>query len=1041
MSDLRLFTIPPGVPFLPTLADAVVSGRLVPGFPASSDPLALAGAVIYVPTRRAARALRAVFANRSGAKAAILPSIRPLGEFEEDLGWFDENAPDGRDPPIDAMERLLRLAPLVRAWEERLPGHLAARYDEGVVVPATMADALWLAADLARLIDAVETQGASWSRFAGIAVGRLSAWWEVTLDFLKIVTEAWPDYLEQRQLSNPAAWRDAALRAEAKRLRDNPPVGPIIAAGSTGSIPATAELLREIAKFGQGAVVLPGFDTEMDPASRLALSSGASDPTVHGHPQYGMNGLLQRIGALPHDVRGLAEAPSALRNRAGLVAAALRPATATQSWPEARHALGTESIAVALADVALVEAGNEREEALAIAVALREAIETPGSEAALVTPDRALARRVSAELLRFNIHADDSGGTPLSATPPGTLLMLLLDTVFRPGDPVPIAALLKHPLLRCGVSRGRARAAAEALDLVTLRGGVGRPDIAQFDRETERRLAAAAESERPPFWLERLGADEIAEARRLAAALVAAVTPLARWRDERELALTALSGDLARALEALTAGSDGDLAPLYDGDAGEALAGFLRSLVGSQADLDFAPDETPGVIAALLGGVTVKPRTAGSARVHIWGALEARLQTVDTLVIGGLNEGTWPRQPDPGRFLSRLMMAELALEPPERQIGQSAHDFVMAAGAPRLVLTRSTRAGGAPAVASRWIERLVAFAGNEAMEPVRGRGARYLALAARLDESDRVAFAERPKPAPPTAVRPRRFSVTEIETLRRDPYAIYARRILRLQALEPLLRDPGATERGLLMHDALARFVESGAAPDAPSALETLLGAGRAVFDEAALPPDVEAVWWPRFARTASCYLDWENGRATAVTRRHAEVSARPTLVDTTGVTLSGRADRIDIRIDGAAEIIDFKTGATPSKVQAHTLVSPQLALEAALFRRGAFDDVGKAEPADLLYVRLKPDGSVVAESVLTVGRGTSASSKTAPEIAVEAWRRLAELLQWFADEQNGYRSRILPFREGDVEGDYDHLARVLEWSAGGDSSDGEGTP
>lgn len=1041
MSAPRLFTIPPGVPFLPALADALATGRLVPGFPLADDPLALADAIIYVPTRRAARALRAVFANRTGAAAAILPTIRPLGEFEEDLGWFDENAPDGRDPPIDRLERRLRLAPLVHAWKERLPAHLAARYEEGLVVPATTADALWLAEDLARLIDTVETEGASWAGFRDIAVGRMSAWWEVTLDFLDIVTEAWLRHLAERQLSDPAAWRDAALRAEARRLSDNPPAGPVIAAGSTGSIPATADLLRTIAGLGRGAVVLPGLDTDMDAESRAALTDKSNDPTVYGHPQFGMVKLLGHLRATTDDVKVLAEPEPEAGQRTRLFAAALRPASATGTWPALRREIGAQSLSAGLDGVTLIEAANERDEALAVAIALREALEAPGAVAALVTPDRALARRVSAELLRFGIHANDSGGAAFGTTPQGTLLALLLDTVFRHGDPVPIAALLKHPLLHAGRSRMAARAAAETLELVALRGGVGRPDIAAFDKLATSRLAELHSSEHKPFWWRRLADDDIAPAKQLAATIAEAVAPLARWRTEREAGLQTIAADLAHAIEALGVDGDGSLAALYDGDAGEALATFLRSLVGVEAEFTFAASETPEVIGALSEGVVVKPRASSSARVFIWGALEARLQTVDKLVIGGLNEGTWPRQPEPGHFLSRVMMDELKLDPPERQIGQSAHDFVMAACARRLVLSRSARSGDAPAVASRWIERLVAFAGKEAMEAPRARGSRYLGLADALDRAERVPFAARPQPAPPLAVRPKRFSVTEVETLRRDPYAIYARHILRLDKLDGLMRDPGAVERGQLMHDALAGFVHAGTDPSAPGALEALIAAGRAVFDKAALPADVDAVWWPRFVTTASGYLDWENGRSQEVVVRHAEISAGRTQVAATGITLSGRADRIDIRADGQAEIIDFKTGSTPSKAQAHTLIAPQLALEAALLARDAFEGIGVSTPVELAYVRLRPNGEVLFESVLKIGRSASPSLKTAVELGEESWRRFVELLDWFADERNGYRSRVLPFREGDIEGDYDHLARVLEWSAGGDGPGDGDTP
>src|SRR5690606_31847834 len=260
----RLFAIQPGTPFLPTLVEALLSGWLVSEFRFDGDPLALADATIFVPTRRAARALRAEFAAAIGRTSAILPTIRPLGEFDEDEAAFDvESAQDAAAldlaPPIGATDRLLLLAPLVRAWKRRLPAHVAALFEEEIVVPASTADAIWLARDLANLIDEIETEGSDWAKLAGLLDGNLAGWWQVTLDFLKIVTEAWPAILQERGRSDPAAHRNAAIRLEAARLQRTPPAGPVIAAGSTGSIPATADLLAVIAPLPAGAVVLPGL--------------------------------------------------------------------------------------------------------------------------------------------------------------------------------------------------------------------------------------------------------------------------------------------------------------------------------------------------------------------------------------------------------------------------------------------------------------------------------------------------------------------------------------------------------------------------------------------------------------------------------------------------------------------------------------------------------------------------------------------------------------------------------------------------------------
>lgn len=1031
----RVLSIPAGADFLPTLAEALCDGRLVPDFSAGGDPLALADVTVYVPTRRAARALRAIFAERSPAAAAILPTIRPLGEFDEDEAAFSADSAAGLDlaPPIPAVDRLLHLAGLVRAWKRNLKQHVAARFEEAVVVPASATDAVWLARDLAALMDEIETEGSDWTRLAGLAPDSLSHWWQVTLDFLTIVTEHWPQFLQSRGQSNPAAHRGALIRLEAERLRLRPPPGPVIAAGSTGSIPATADLLAAIARLPLGAVVLPGLDAAMGERSWNLLAAEAPRATLLGHPQYGLARLLGRLRVARSDVEPLGEAAPALAGRGRLLSQALRPAETTDDWLPGRAEFPPAEVEAALAGVTLVEAARERDEAVVIAIALRQAAERPDAKAALVTGDRELARRVSAELQRFGIRADDSGGAPLAATVPATLLRLLVEAVFRPGDPVPVVALLKHPLLRLGLDRARARQAAETVELVALRGGAARPDLAGLHELFETRLADLAGRPRQPFWLPRLAQQRIDSARDLLARLAAAVAPLATLRSRTDLSLPEAMLASVLAYEELGRGADGSLTDLYAGDAGQRLAEALRDLVAASAPFDFPSGEWPDLLAALLAPETVKPPPGADRRIAIWGALEARLQTVDLLVIGGLNEGSWPRRAETDRFMSRGMKSGLDIEPPERRIGQAAHDFVMAMGTRQVVLTRSARAGEAPAVPSRWLQRLLAFAGEDAAAAMRLRGGTLLAWARELDAAPRQPFAARPCPTPPVEVRPTHFSVTEIETLRRDPYAIYARKILRLLPLEPLVRDPGAAERGTLFHAILHRYSAGGFDPAGPDALPALLAVGRDCFAEFALPPDIEAVWWPRFARLASGIVDWERNRA--VDRRFAEAPASKTAVGRSAVTLSGFADRIDLLPGGMADILDWKTGSSPSKGQAHTLLSPQLALEGALLRRGAFEELGRVEPADLAFVRLKANGVVAHESVLEHNR----QLKTSLDLSEDAWRRLEALLIHYRDPATGYRSRALPFREGETDGDYDHLARVLEWSAGAEDAEDDG--
>jgi ATP-dependent helicase/nuclease subunit B len=1025
----RVFTIAPGSRFLHELADALVEGRLVPGFAPGDDPLALADVSIFVPTRRAARELRATFAARSRGRGAILPSIRPLGEFDDEAVLPGETSALAAklDPPISSIERTLMLAPLVRQWKEALPRHLSARYGEEVVVPVSLTDAIWLARDLGALIDEVEREGVGWDRLSGLVDADLAAWWQVTLTFLEIVSDHWPRLLAAAGRSDPAAHRNALIDAETARLIANPPRGPVIAAGSTGSVPATARLLGAIARLDRGAVVLPGLDLDLDAATWTAIGDADAEAAAHGHPQFGLKRLLAGLGISREDVVPLGRPSPALAARATLISEALRPAATTDAWSGNRELAAGLIRAGAFEEVCLVEAATEREEALAIATALRLSVERSEDRAALVTPDRALARRVVSELSRFGLRADDSGGSQLADSPPATLFRLMLETAFRPGDPVALVSLLKHPLLALSMPGAVVRRGAEKLELVALRGGTGRPDVLDLPALVGQRLAALDTATHPPFWRARLDQNARREVVEVADAIALILTPLARWRGSGGAGLKRLLVDCVSALEGLGRSPERGLGALYEGEAGEAFAEFLRGLLAVEADLAVEPAEWPDLFQALVAQEVVKPAPGADPRIAILGTLEARLQSFDLVVLGGLNEGSWPARPDGDRFMSRIMKAGLSLPPPERRIGQAAHDFTMSAGAPRLILTRSLRMRDAPALPSRWLQRLVTAAGPDAAKALSEAGRTYIEWARALDAGEAVAPATRPRPTPPVEARPTSFSVTEIETLRRDPYALYARRVLALDALDPLLRDPSAAERGTLLHDIMHRFTASRTDPRSPDALGRLITIARKRFDEETLPPDVEAIWWPRFARLAPEILDWEAGRALAVSERHAELAARRTQIGVTGATLRGRADRIDMLHGGMADIIDYKTGTSPTKAQAHTLLAPQLALEAALLARGAFETLGQREPADLLYVRLLGRGEVRTDSILEHNR----KQKTATELADDAWERLERMVAFYDDPANGYVSRALPFKESDVGGDYDHLARVLEWSAG----------
>ena len=1089
----NIFSIPPGRPFLRTLAEALLDGRLIRSFRYGGDPLALADVTIYLPTRRAARALAgaitAIMAeSQVGGASAILPTIRPIGEGgDEELFSMPLEAgavPAGLTPVMGDLERRLNLARLARRWREEIArAEFEALIGEAPVLPASASDALWLARDLGALLDEMETEGTPFSAIAGLGPEALAKWWQLTLTFLAIVTEHWPAALAATGQISEAASKNAWLDAEAGRFRTNGSRGPVILAGSTATAPATMELMRAIAHLENGAVVLPGFDRHLDAPSLAALvkpqasakapgAGLANGPSIAapGHPQYGLKTILDRIApgqtvmhldvrpeqrmADGHASNGTAvatessradrDAQRTLPAREAFLADALRPAETTDAWADASGRHGTE----ALDGIALIEAADAREEALAIAVAMRRALDDPKATAALITPDRNLARRVVAELSRFGIAANDSAGRPLTSTAPGTLMATAIAVALSPGDPIALVSLLKHPLARLSLPAGEARRAARSIEMIALRGSVGVADgakIASIYAAHRAALEATGRAARPVKLLPEAERDL---GQRMADALEHALAPLTAFRKpdteceptpDTELELPDYATALTRCLEALAADETGDSSELYAGENGRALAGFLAGIVEApRTGFGFAPSELGDVVAALAAGIGVQPRAGLSARAFVWGTLEARLQNVDTAILAGLNEGTWPAGAKSGAFLSRLMRREILLDPPERRIGLSAHDFWMAMGATSVVLTRSRRVDGAPAIASRWLQRIQTLAGEAGTERLRVAGEPYLVAARTLDLGAGSLRTTRPEPRPPLDKRPDRYSVTEVETLIRDPYAIHARKILRLEPLPELMRDPHAAERGSLFHDVLGTFVTRGHDPMAGDALDTLTAIAREKFDEEALPPDIEAVWWPRMEALAGNYLVWERERDERVALRHAEIGGAEEFPDI-ATTLTGRADRIDLMEDGSIEILDFKTGTTPSVAQARALLAPQLPLEGAMTKRGGFQEVGKGKAvSDLVYVRLRE--RTLYEDRLKSDGDRQGEPVDPDDLSEESLTKFRQLVTHLRLETTPFVSRKRPFMAGDFSGDYDHLARAQEWSIGADDGGDGGT-
>ncbi|WP_375654289.1 MULTISPECIES: double-strand break repair protein AddB [unclassified Bartonella] len=1029
----HVFSISPGTAFLPHFVDALLSGSLIDNFASSGDiQTALADSLIYVPTRRAARALRLAFVERSDTQSTFLPTIRALGDVDEDSFLFVENHTSALDPPIGESERLLLLARLIRPWRENLPAHLRAMFGtEDVLIPAHSADAIWLAQDLAHLMDEIEAEGADWSELKNIAPDMVAEWWQITLDFLTIVTQNWPKILKEKQRSNPAEWRNQVLTMHAETLRCMQPDKPIIAAGVSGSMPAVSHLLKVISSLPKGAVVLPGLDLHMDEEQWNALSTSNKEKTacdffdpaenVFSHPQYHLKKLLTLMECQRHHVCEIGQQSSIKKKRMALLSEALRPASTTDKWVQ----IVRDDYENLCADWSFIEAINEREEALAIAVTLRKAIEEPKKTAALITNDRNLARRVAVELQRFGIEANDSGGIPLAQTLPVTLLRLILENVLQADDPIAFLSLLKHPLTTLQQNRHRLREMAENFELFVLRGNTGRINLCECDQFLKKWIDTSFHNSSEVNTLDQ---QKCEEARLLCHLLKKAVEPLTSlMKQEKECTINEAAIATVEVFENFGRNEDNSLAHLYQHEAGQALSNFLRELVSDQSGLTFHLCEWPAMFSAIIATRSVAPSPGGHPRLFIWGTLESRLQTVDTVVIGGLNEGSWPISTRNDAFLSRPMKMMLTLEPPEQRIGISAHDFQWAMGMEKVVMSRALRVNHTPSIPSRWLQRMETVVGKQVWEQIRERGEILRHWAKMLDHTSITSEVERPCPAPPLDIRPRHFSVTEIETLRYDPYAIYAKKILRLKPLKELIHDPSASERGTLYHAILAAFCTQMKNPNAANALNVLLAIGRKEFDKFNFPPDIEVIWWNSFENLAPRFIQWE--QSLGLRERYSEVVSQKISIGTTGVTLSGRADRLDVLPDKTVEILDFKTGTPPSSKQVRELLFPQLALETALLIQGGFPDFQDFTPSNLFYIPLNKKGEIKSQSIL-LKKKDGKTHLSAVDLADNAWENLIALITYYQNPQQGYLSHAVPMSKR-YEGDYDHLARLWEWSSG----------
>jgi ATP-dependent helicase/nuclease subunit B len=1022
----RIYTVPPGIAFLPALARAILDGNLPAPDGAKPDPLHLPDITLLLPTRRATRAAQDAFLAASGARALLMPRIRPISEGEEDLTLLTSFATPPEfaaevlelPEPVSPLVRTLTLMRLIERWRANMAEN------EGTALSDTPAQAASLAIELGNLMDEVERENVAFEKIKELVPENFSDHWQKTIEFLKIVSD-----FKAMGFTSEVETRNALILAEAQRLATHPLKAPVIVAGVTGSIPATVALMKAVTALPNGAIVLPALDLCLD--SETWNDAVTQHPE---HPQFSLNKLLGSLGIAREDVSllpGIAPTAGA-QERNIFVSEAMRPASTTERW----HSFTEHAVHVAIRDalsgVSLISAPSAQDEAEVVALILREAVETPGRTAALVSPDRLLARRVAIRLESWGIRVDDSAGRPFAKTVPGTFLNLVIAAMVSGFAPADVMALLKHPLCRLGQKPFDIRRFSRALEIAAFRApylGRGLDGIAAAlahfaaDGIAKKRQHAAAK---------RLWDEDIAGASDIVARLVSAYAPLTRiYAADGTHALSLLADAHCTVAEALTALPEEDpafregISPLWQGEAGEAANTFFVKLHDTELpEVAIRAVDYADLYQSLLARENVRERTPVHPRVSIWGPFEARLQQPDIMVLGSLNEGTWPEAAETGAWLNRPMRKELGLPSPEEDTGRSAHDFTSLLGAERVYLTRAEKVKGVPTVPSRWLMRMTALLKGLGLEDALQTERPWLAWARSRDHVEPLNRKKisAPEPKPVLALRPRKLSVTRVEDWITNPYAIFASQILKLEPLPPLGLSPDQSLRGGLVHDVLSKFTEKYPAALPPDALAVLKHIAEQHLEHLTGHPKVAAFWMPRLVRFLEWFAMTEPQRRNGIRHVATEISGELVIAAPSGpFTLSARADRIDD--DGKTLIItDYKTGIAPNAKQVREGRAPQLPLEAAIaMGEIGFPNLTPRTVSALRYIR--------ASGGEPPGEERFVEEKDVPALARMTLDGLTALIAAFDDPMTPYRAIRRPGYRYDYD-DYAHLARVAEWSA-----------
>lgn len=937
----------------------------------AADPAGLSKVVFLVPNRRTAISLNEAFIRHNGLRPAVLPRILPVGDLDDDDVFLQTGEAESLlrelPPVVDPFERLFLFTRLI-----------AAKPRDYGLAPMTLAQAFALAQDLAKLLDTVYNEKLSPENLQNLVPEQYAAHWQETLKFLNIIMTHWPRILEERGVIDLAERKNILLDLQAERLQHNPPADKIVAAGVTGAFPGLKKLLASVSALPQGELYFYNLDRLLDEEAWASIDEN--------HPQYEHKQLLEYLRKSRDDVKDCVLPQNTGRER--LAAEVMRPAPDTWRWRDLNTAVlpreGVENLHI-------VNCADSRQEALTAALILRQTLETPEKTAALVTTDRALARRTASELARWGIKIDDSAGRPLHLTPVGIFLRLTASVLEKGMSESAVLSLLKNPLTHFDE------------DTALLR-----RQVRQWEKL--RRLPRFDDQER-------LVPNELQQLMRQ---FREKLRPLAELYEQKTVPFKTMLETHIRVAEALSG-----IRNLWRGEDGRQASALIGKILPF-ADIigDIEPARYLNFFTTLLSTRPVRADYCSHPRIKILGPIEARYNRFDTVIIGGAVEGVWPPAASGDPWLSRPMKKEFGMPLPERAVGVAAADFSMLLCAPEVYLTRAARSGGTPMSKSRWLLRLETVL-NAAGYPLEMFYiSPFSAICNLIDRADKSVRIDPPAPKPPLYARPRRLSASAVEKLMRDPYEIFAGRILNLKPLNPLDTDLQPSDYGSLVHKILEKFSRQFPVQMPENALQILLRLGADEFAEKQIPAEIRAFWWPKFAASAAWFVQVEGTYRQNIAKVYGEVSGSYTLETAGGpFVLEARADRVDRTAEGKINIIDYKTGAIRSNKEIETGYAPQLPLEGLIAAKGCFrgrtdgERIEQADVGELIYRQL--------------GVKSQTYNKDTRGLIEDTEERLRKLITVFDFEDTPYTARPNP-KHLQEYAEFEHLARIKEWAAEG---------